>query len=51
VNVPAGSKEPWTGMAIVATHRTSIAGPQGVDGPLTLYDARAITGEATHVDF
>jgi hypothetical protein len=51
INLRGGTESPLSTLAILTTHHTSIGGPGLVEGPLQTYEAVALEGTASLVNF
>lgn len=51
INLGGGTESPLSTRAILTTHHTSIGGPGLVEGPLQTYEAVALEGTASLVQF
>lgn len=51
INLGGGTESPLSTLAILTTHRTSIGGPDLVEGQLKTYEAVALEGTARLVQF
>jgi hypothetical protein len=51
INLNQGNESPFSTLAVLTTNHTSIGGPNLVDGPLQTYEAVALEGTASLVNF
>jgi hypothetical protein len=49
INLPDGNESPFSTLAILTTHHTSIGGPRLVEGPLQTYEVVTLQGTASLV--